>query len=199
MPHDLILASQSTVRAEILDGAGVVFTQINSGVDETPIKAEAARQGLSPQKMAQTLAFSKAAAVSEAHPDALVIGADQVLVCGETVYDKPRNLDEARRHLEALRGQTHRLETALSVVREGAPLWHFETAPALTMRDFSDGALDAYLERVGEKALLSVGAYQIEGPAIQLFERIEGDYFSILGLPVLPLLAFLRREGWADK
>lgn len=203
MPHDLksselVLASSSAVRADILTGAGLAFRQDSPGVDEAPIKTDAAQAGTSPQKIAEILALAKAMAVSETAPEALVIGADQVLVCQNRAFDKPRDLAEARAHLEALRGRTHRLETAVAAVRGGTCLWHYVTAPQLTLRDFSDAALEAYLERVGEQALQSVGAYQIEGPAIQLFERIEGDYFSVLGLPILPLLDFLRHEGWAD-
>lgn len=198
MAPTLILASQSAVRAEILTGAGLDFIRIDSGVDEAPIKKSLEQAGESATKMAETLAAAKARSVSLSHPEALVIGADQVLVCQGRAFDKPADLDEARGHLEALRGQVHALETAVAVFQNGSCLWHFETAPELEMRKFSDRFLTCYLERVGDKALWSVGAYQIEGPGITLFERIEGDYFSILGLPILPLLNFLRRQGWAE-
>lgn len=198
MSDDLILASQSAIRADILTGAGLAFRQEDSGVDEAPIKKALEKAGEKPAKVAETLAAAKARSVSLTHPEALVIGADQVLVCAGHAFDKPASLEEARRHLEALRGQVHRLETAVAVFQNGSCLWHFETAPELEMRRFSDDFLTRYLEEVGEKALWSVGAYQIEGPGLQLFERIEGDNFSILGLPILPLLDFLRRQGRAE-
>lgn len=191
----LILASQSAIRADILSGAGLDFIQMDSGIDEAPIKKALEQAGESPAKMAQTLAAAKSRTVSLSHPEALVIGADQVLVCQGRAFDKPANLIEARGHLEALRGRVHALETAVAVFQNGSCLWHFETAPELEMRKFSDRFLTRYLERVGDKALWSVGGYQIEGPGITLFERIQGDYFSILGLPILPLLNFLRRHG----
>lgn len=198
MSDDLILASQSAIRADILTGAGLAFTQVGSGVNEAPIKEELEKAGEHPGKVAEILASSKARSVSLTHPAALVIGADQVLVCAGRAFDKPANLEAARHQLEALRGQVHCLETAVAVFQNGSCLWHFKTAPELEMRNFSDDFLTRYLKEVGEKALWSVGAYQIEGPGIQLFERIEGDYFSILGLPILPLLDFLRRQGRTD-
>lgn len=191
----LILASQSQTRAALLSGAGLRFDQRPSGVDEGPLKKLSITRRDSPRKMAQFLAFSKVEAMSGQNHAALVIGADQVLVCSETCFDKPENLAEARRHLQALRGQTHRLETAVVVVRAGEILWHFETAPQLTMRNFSDAFLDRYLEEAGEAVLWSVGAYQLEGCGAQLFQEVRGDYFSILGLPLLPLLEFLRSQG----
>lgn len=198
-PPHIILASASQTRADILAGAEVSFTQKNSGLDEAPVKKDAITRDETPQKVAQTLAVLKAELVSGQMRGALVIGADQVLVCEGKCFDKPENMDEARTHLEALRGKTHTLETAVCVVRDGHVLWHYEAAPQLTMRNFSDEFLDNYLMRVGANALWSVGAYQLEGPGIQLFEAIEGDYFSILGLPVLPLLEFLRAEGCVDQ
>lgn len=195
---DLILASQSAIRADILTGAGLDFTQVDSGVDEAPIKKALEQAGESPAKMAETLAAAKAKSASLSHPEALVIGADQVLVCQGRAFDKPVDLIEARAHLTALRGRIHTLETAVAVFQNGSCLWHFETAPELEMRKFSDEFLTRYLERVGERALWSVGAYQIEGPGITLFERVEGDYFSILGLPILSLLNFLRHHGQAE-
>lgn len=191
----LILASQSQARAALLTGAGLRFDQKPSGVDEEPLKDISITRGDNPGVMAQFLAFSKAEVMSGQNPSALVIGADQVLVCGETCFDKPENLTEARRHLQALRGQTHRLETAVVVVRAGEVLWHFESAPQLTMRPFPDAFLDRYLEEAGEDVLWSVGAYQLEGSGVQLFQEVRGDYFSILGLPLLPLLEFLRTQG----
>lgn len=198
-PQQIILASGSQTRADILTGAGVSFTQQNSGLDEDPVKKDAITRGETPQNMAQTLAFLKAELVSGQMQSALVIGADQVLVCEGKCFDKPETMAEARAHLEALRGKTHTLETAIAVVCDGRLIWHYESAPQLTMRDFSDEFLEDYLARVGPKVLWSVGAYQLEGPGIQLFEAIEGDYFSILGLQVLPLLEFLRAQGCVDQ
>lgn len=197
--QQIILASGSQTRADILAGAGVSFIQQDSGLDEAPIKKDAITKGETPQKMAQLLAFLKAEHVSGQMPGALVIGADQVLVCEGKCFDKPENMEEARAHLKALRGKTHSLETAVCVVRDGHEIWHYEAAPRLTMRNFSDEFLGDYLARAGSKVLWSVGAYQLEGPGIQLFDAIEGDYFSILGLPVLPLLEFLRAEGYAGQ
>lgn len=197
--RQIILASQSRTRGEILAGAGLAFSQEATGFDEAPVKKDAITRGEAPRQMAQTLASMKAEVMSGQNPDALVIGADQVLVCGEKCFDKPEDMAEARDHLMALRGRSHTLETAVAAVRGGRLLWHYECAPRLTMRNFSDDFLDDYLAQVGPKVLWSVGGYQLEGPGIQLFEAIEGDYFSILGLPVLPLLEFLRAEGYADQ
>lgn len=197
--QQIVLASGSQTRADILTGAGVSFATKDSGLDEAPVKKGAITRGETPAQMAQTLAFLKAELVSGQIPGALVIGADQVLVCEGTCFDKPENIDEAKGHLKALRGKPHSLETAVCVVRDGHEIWHYEAAPKLTMRNFTDEFLDDYLARAGTKVLWSVGAYQLEGPGIQLFEAVEGDYFSILGLPVLPLLEFLRSEGCLDQ
>lgn len=195
----IILASGSQTRADILTGAGVPFIQKDSGLDEAPVKKGAITRGETPLQVAQTLAFLKAEHVSGQMPGALVIGADQVLVCEGKCFDKPENMEEARAHLKVLRGKTHSLETAVCALRDGHQVWHYEGAPQLTMRNFTDDFLDDYLTRAGTKVLWSVGAYQLEGPGIQLFDAVEGDYFSILGLPVLPLLEFLRAEGYVDQ
>jgi septum formation protein len=189
----LILASASPVRARLLREAGLAFTVAVSGVDEKTIKESAAHSDI--ETLALRLAQAKAAAVSTLHPDAHVIGADQILECDGTLYDKPADLVAARSHLGRLRGRTHRLVTACTVFRGEKPLWEHIEAPKLTMRAFSDAFLDDYLALTGEKVTTSVGAYQLEHVGAQLFERIEGDYFAILGLPLLPLLSFLRQEG----
>ena len=141
------------------------------------------------------LAEAKARAVAERHPEALVVGADQLLACGDDWFDKPETLAAARTQLIALRGRAHVLETAVCVARDGELLWHAESRPCLRMREFYDGFLSGYLAAEGEAALGSVGGYRLEGRGVQLFERIEGDHFAILGLPLIELLEFLRRRG----
>lgn len=191
----IILASQSATRVGILRNAGVVFEALPSRVDERRIEASLASAGASPGEIALALAEAKAAAVAHADPAALVIGADQTLEAGTERWHKPASMMEARDQLGALSGRTHRLRSAVVGLHGNAPPWRFVDTASLTMRNLSSSEIDAYLDRVGEIALRSVGAYQLEGPGIQLFERIEGDYFTILGLPLLPLLTWLRGEG----
>ena len=195
MPEPVILASASPVRARLLGDAGVAATVAVSGVDEAPIKARLREVGGSPLDCAMALAEAKARAVAERHPEALVVGADQLLACGDDWFDKPDTLAAARAQLIALRGRAHVLETAVCVARDGELLWHGESRPCLRMREFSDGFLSGYLAAEGEAALGSVGGYRLEGRGVQLFERIEGDHFAILGLPLIELLEFLRRRG----
>lgn len=190
----LVLASKSAARAQLLAGAGLEFLTVGAGVDETPIKAGMLRRGASPREIAHVLAEEKAKAGSTRN-DGLVIGADQTLDLDGRLIDKADSLAEARERLKSLRGREHRLHSGLAVARADELIFtHVETA-TLKVRDFSDAWLDAYLERNGLEILGSVGCYQLEGEGVQLFERIEGDYFTILGLPLLPLLDFLRREG----
>lgn len=188
----LVLASGSRVRATLLRQAGLDFEIVPADVDESVTKREMA--GVDPMAIAEALAVIKARAVSPIHPGALVIGADQMLVCDGSLFDKPTTLDEAGGHLRRLRGRTHHLCTAAVVVRDGEVLWRHGERPELVMRPFSDRFIEHYLAAVGADALLSVGAYQLEGRGAQLFERVAGDFFSILGLPLLPLLAFLRHQ-----
>ncbi len=188
----LVLASGSRVRATLLRQAGLEFETLPADVDESIAKREMA--GADPMAIAEALAAIKARAVSPSRPGALVIGADQVLVCEGDLFDKPQTIDEARGHLRRLRGWTHHLCTATVVVRDGEVLWRHSERPELVMRPFSDRFIEDYLAAVGADALLSVGAYQLEGRGAQLFERVAGDFFSILGLPLLPLLAFLRHQ-----
>lgn len=192
-PPSLILASTSSARRELLSNAGLQFECEASGVDETAAKA--GLRGATIAGVAIELAALKSLAVSRRKPDALVIGADQTLEVAGVGLDKPASIDEARKQLMQLRGTTHQLHSALCCSRDGAILWQHSSSASLTMRAFSEAELQAYLTEMGPKLLHSVGAYQVEGPAIQLFSRIEGDYFTILGLPLLPLLDFLRRRG----
>jgi septum formation protein len=191
----LILASASKARRAVLEGAGLQFETRVAGVDEAAIKEAAQAEGISADEAALILADAKAERVARTVPDALVIGADQLLVCDGTWFDKPPDMAAARTHLQRLRGRRHELVTALVCHRGGQRIWQHVSKPRLTMRDFSDAFLDAYLATEGEALLSSVGAYRLEGHGAQLFDRIEGDQPAILGLPLLPLLGFLRQHG----
>lgn len=196
-PVRLILASQSRSRRRMLDAAGLVFQAIASTVDEPRLreKLEASGAECGPEVIARALAAAKAEEVSRAHPDAFVIGGDQVLALGSRIFEKPPDLAAARRQLLELKGQTHVLVSAVVLVKGGTVVWaHAETA-RLTMRAFSPAFLERYLVAAGADVCLSVGAYQLEGLGAQLFERIEGDYFTILGLPLIALLGALRARG----
>lgn len=192
--RELVLASSSLSRAALLKNAGIAFTAQPAAIDERAVEQPLAEAGQSSAEIALALAEAKALTVGEVRPDALVIGADQVLAGAGRRWSKPESLAEAREQLLALSGQTHQLHSAVSVVRRTDVVWrHCETA-RMTMRRMTPQSVDRYLAEAGESVLASVGAYQIEGPGIRLFERIDGDYFAILGLPLLPLLAFLREE-----
>ncbi|MDP3490913.1 MAG: Maf family protein [Phenylobacterium sp.] len=190
----IILASQSLARSQLLAGAGVVFDKIVSGVDEDLIKARIQGEGGSPRAVAQALADVKAVTVSH-HQPGLVIGADQTLEFEGVLYDKAPSLEAARARLLALRGKPHHLHSAVTLAQDGEVLWSETASATLTMRDFSEPFLDAYLEVEGEGLLGSVGCYRLEGPGAQLFADIEGDYFAILGLPLLGVLDQLRQRG----
>ena len=191
----LILASASPARAALLRTAGVAVTVEPAAIDEAQLKCAARAAGKSAVDGAATLAAAKACSVSERAPEALVIGADQILAVGSAWFDKPADLDAAREQLCVLRGRSHDLATAVCVARGGSVLWQAVSVPKLTMRDFSDAFLDEYIAAEGEALLGSVGAYRLEGLGVQLFERISGDHFAVLGLPLLELLAFLRERG----
>lgn len=191
----VLLASESRTRVALLRHAGITCTAERSGIDEDEIKRALRREGAKAIEAAETLAEFKAVKVSRRHAGALVIGADQILECEGEWLGKPRDLDRARAQLSALRGKSHELATAVVVARDGARIWHHVVRPRLEMRAFSDAFLDLYLDSVGRAACDSVGAYQLEGLGVQLFSRVEGDYFAILGLPLLPLLDFLRNHG----
>lgn len=194
--NEIILASRSEIRRRLLESAGIKVRPVPSCVDEPVIKRTFGHiSGVDFPKLAGALAAAKAESVSLGHPAALVIGADQLLLLDERQFDKPRDLKEAALQLALLRGKTHQLITAVAVARSGAVVWTDCAIAKLTMRHFSDDFLHDYIISMGKDALTSVGAYKIEGRGVQLFNKIEGDYFAILGLPLLPILSFLRREG----
>jgi septum formation protein len=188
----LILASASVTRRRMLEAAGLNFTAIASDVDEESVKRAARAEGARAAETAFLLAEMKAQKVAARNPRALVIGADQILVCENIWFDKPGNLQGARTQLKALRGRVHVLETAVVCYRGGARQWFHVTRPKLTMRSFSDAFLETYLAAERDHILGNVGAYRLEGWGAQLFDQIEGDFFSVLGLPLLPLLSYLR-------
>lgn len=194
----LILASSSPFRRALMANAGLDFTAVSADLDERALEAPLQKSGVTPDEVAQILAEAKAGDVSERHPGALVVGCDQTLSLGDRVFHKPADMEAARRHLLDLSGKTHQLNSAVVLVRDGETLWRHVSIARLTMRALSPGFVGRHLARVGDKALTSVGAYQIEGEGIQLFDRIEGDYFTIVGLPLLPLLAKLRDLGEID-
>ena len=191
-PVDLILASASPTRAVLLRQAGLAVAVDPAAVDEAAAKESLRAAGADAGAAAIALAELKAHKVSRRHAGGLVLGADQLLECDGKWFDKPVDLAAARRQLQALRGRRHRLYSAAVAVRDGVRLWHHVGEAGLTMRPFGDAFLDAYLERAGADLLGSVGAYRLEGLGVQLFAAIQGDHFTILGLPLLPLLDFLR-------
>ena len=193
----IVLASASSTRAALLRAAGVTFEVVSSGVDEGAVKTRMLRSDAIANEIAGELALAKALAVSASRSD-LVIGADQTLELDGELFDKVETLDDARERLRQLRGRTHTLHSAVALARNGETLWQAVTSPKLTMRAFSDTWLETYLAIAGEAALNSVGCYNLEGPGAQLFAVIEGDYFSVLGLPLIELLAALRREAVLD-
>lgn len=196
----LVLASSSTTRRALLERAGIAFEAMPAAVDEAALKEACQAEAIPPEDAAIILAEAKAERVARRVPDALVIGCDQLLVCRmedgkDRWFDKPADMTAARSQLQALRGKTHRLVTATVAWRNGARIWQDITSPRLTMRGFSDAFLDSYLGAEGEALLASVGGYRVEALGIHLFSRIEGEHSAILGLPMVPLLVFLRGHG----
>lgn len=189
----VVLASGSIIRAKLLSGAGVVFDIKPANLDERVLKET--RADLAATGLAEALAQAKANAVSADVPDALVIGADQVLDCEGRLYDKPVGEEGVRSHLKLLRGRSHRLISAVCIAEAGAISWSHTAIAELTMRDFNDSFIEYYIQQAGPGVQSAVGAYRLEGIGVQLFECITGDYFTILGLPLLPLLAFFRQRG----
>ncbi|RWA99097.1 MAG: Maf-like protein [Mesorhizobium sp.] len=198
MTEKLILASGSPFRKAMLVNAGVDVEAVPADVDERALEGPLQDSGVSPEDVALVLAEAKASDVSERRPGALVLGCDQTLSLGDEVFHKPADREGARRHLLALSGRTHQLNSAAVLVRDGKVLWRHVGIASMTMRKLDPAFIGRHLARVGAKALSSVGAYQIEGEGIQLFEKIEGDHFTIVGLPLLPLLAELRTLGAID-
>ena len=188
----VILASGSVTRAAMLRQAGLAFTVEAAAVDEEEVKRALGADGADAGRAAEALAELKAVRVSARRPGALVVGADQILDCGGAWFDKPVDRATARRDLATLRGRDHQQVTAACVARDGVRIWHTTQRARLTMRDFSDEFLDRYLDDAGDGILGCAGGYQLEGVGVQLFSRVDGDYFAILGLPLLPLLDFLR-------
>ncbi len=190
----LILASGSAIRAKIMDGAGLDYEVISKPVDETAIKESMLAEGALLRDIADALAEAKALRVS-AQMDGFVIGADQIMVMDDQLFDKPPTIDAARERLKQMRGKTHKLMGAVVVCENGQPVWRHLAVTTLTMRGFSDDFLERYIELEGDFLTKSVGAYRFEGLGAHLFSKVEGDFFSILGLPLLPLLDYLRTRG----
>lgn len=194
--RSLILASGSAARRQMLVNAGLAFTVVTADVDEAEIRDRLAGQGeRAPQRVAAALAAAKAEAVSVRHPGQIVIGADQVLALGSEIINKSPTFDEARATLVRLRARTHVLYSAVAMAEGGKTVWSGEEAAHMTMRAFADAFLERYLAAAGEDILKSVGCYHYEGLGVHLFERVDGDHFTILGMPLLPLLGELRRRG----
>ena len=191
----LILASASASRKAQLEHAGLRFEARAAHVDEAEVKRAARADGATAEETALLLAELKATRIARRDPDALVIGCDQLLVCEERWFDKPAHLAEARAHLLNLRGRTHTLVTAVLCQRGEQRLWHHVALPKLTMRAFSESFLDTYLAAEGDALTTTVGAYRLEGLGVHLFDMVQGEHAAVLGLPLLPLLGFLRQHG----
>lgn len=191
----IVLASASAVRTRLLTNAGVPHVVDPARVDEANVRDALLAEDAEHFAIAETLGELKAQRIARKHPGEMVLGADQVLSCNGILFEKPADLDHVRGHLKALMGKAHTLHTSASVVRDGDVLWHHNARATLHMRTLSDEFIDAYVDTVGAAACASVGAYELEGLGAQLFSRIEGDYFDILGLPMLPLMEFLRNNN----
>jgi septum formation protein len=191
--HPLILASQSRTRQTLLANAGIDFEAMAAEIDERAVQQASGL--LAPSDIAALLAREKALAVSARQPGKYVAGADQTLALGERLFSKPAGRPQAAEQLRALAGRRHELHSAVAVARDGKILFEAVAIAGMTMRRLGEAEIDVYLDQAGKAVSSSVGAYQLEGLGVHLFERIEGDHFTILGLPLLPLLAFLRSEG----
>jgi septum formation protein len=193
----LILASASAARQRLLRAAGVSFVVEAAEIDEAAVKQALKAEGASAEDAVVLLAELKGQRVSRRHPGRMVLAADQLLVLGERWFDKPQDLEEAARQLQALSGETHRLVTCVMALRDGERLWHHLDSPRLTLRRLEPAEIRSYLDSAGAAVLGSVGAYHLEGLGARLMARVEGDHFAIQGLPLLPLLDFLRNHGLA--
>lgn len=189
---NIVLASASAARLAMLRAAGIAAIAEPASIDEDEIKRSLSAEGAPVERAAELLAELKAQRIAQKHPTAYIIGGDQMLECEGRWYDKPSDRAGAAAQLRALRGKTHRLVSSVVVLQAGQRIWHATDSATLTMRSFSDAFLEGYLDQMGATATHSVGAYQIEGRGVQLFSRVEGDFFTILGLPLLPLLDMLR-------
>lgn len=192
MSSHIILASQSIHRRQLMDNAGLVFTCQPAEIDERAIELALEGTGATPKELALILASAKALDVSQKNPEAYVIGSDQTLSLGDELFHKPADMEAARRTLLKLSGQTHTLNSAISITKNGETIWQHVSVADLTMRDLTPQYIGRHLAQAGDDVLSSVGAYQLEKIGVRLFEKIEGDFFTIVGLPMLPLLQRLR-------
>ncbi|MWB76934.1 septum formation protein Maf [Pseudooceanicola sp. 216_PA32_1] len=199
MGQDLILASGSAIRAQMLRNAAVPFRVQPARVDEEALRQSLDAEGTPPRDMSDALAEMKAQRVSAKAPGSMVIGCDQILALGKTVFAKPESREEAAAQLKDLRGQQHSLYSAAVICEDGRPVWRHITEVRMRMHRFSDAYLDSYLERNWPAVATSVGAYQIESEGVRLFSSITGDYFAILGLPLTELLSFLALRGLIEQ
>ncbi len=195
MSANIILASQSSIRQQMLRNAGVVHSAVPARIDEDQARDALIGEGAAPRDIADTLAEMKARKISAKSPDAVVIGCDQVLSFNDTLLSKPQDKARAMEQLRAMRNATHELLSAVVVYRDNTPLWRHVSTVRMTMRDLSDAYLASYLDRNWESIQHAVGAYKLEEEGIRLFSRIDGDYFAVLGLPLLELLTFLTTRG----
>lgn len=198
MSHPLILASSSPFRKMLMENAGLEFESVPASIDERALEAQFNSERSTPRDVALRLARAKAKDVSQKYPQAYVIGSDQTMSLGERVFHKPGSREHARETLEALSGHAHHLNSGVAIVHAGKVVWEDVVSATLHVRELSPAFIESYLDRVGDKVFSSVGAYQLEGEGIRLFSRIDGDYFTILGLPMLPLLEALRNLGAID-